>query len=420
MNRGNGWKKYMDSISKWRSDFPVFHSPMNGKEFIYLDTASSAQKPRAVIDRLSEVYTRHYANIHRGLYAFSQDMTAAFELSRARVEKFLSLSKNYDVIFTRNTTESMNLLASSWGRKFLNAGDEIILSEMEHHATIVPWQLIAEKTGAIIKYASLNENLEIDRSSVQKLLSPKTKIVSLVHVSNALGVINPIADLLNDIKKFNQNIVTIIDASQSFVHGKYSLESLGNPDFIAFTAHKLYGPNGVGVLVGRHDILESMLPYQGGGDMIETVSLNGSTFKPSPAKFEAGTPAISEVIALSSALDYLENAFENGAQEYEDQLTQYMIQQLSSIEGVTIYAPQAQRVGIVSFNIDHIHPSDVAMSLDQMGIAVRTGHHCCMPLMNALGVTGTVRSSLGLYSQASDIDALVAGIHKIKNLFGAR
>jgi SufS family cysteine desulfurase len=408
----------MDKISQWRSDFPVFQSPMNGKEFVFLDTASSAQKPRVVIDRLGEAYTHHYANIHRGLYAFSQDMTAAFEASRARVAQFLSLPKNYDVIFTRNTTESMNILSSSWGGSFLNAGDEIILSEMEHHANLVPWQFIAAKTGAVIKYATLNHNLEIDRASVQKLLSPKTKIISLVHISNALGVINPVVDILRDVKIFNQNIVTIIDGSQSFVHGKYSLESLGNPDFIAFTAHKLYGPNGVGVLAGRHDILEKISPYQGGGDMIETVSFHGSTFKPSPAKFEAGTPAICEIISLSSALDYIDDAFNNGAREYEEELTHYMMEQLSLIDGVHIYAPQAKRVGIVSFNIDNIHPSDVAMSLDQMGIAVRTGHHCCMPLMGVLGVTGTVRASLGLYSQVSDVDALVTGIHKIKKLFG--
>lgn len=405
-------------ISPWRNDFPIFHSKMNGRDLVYLDTASSAQKPLSVIKTLTNAYTEEYANIHRGLYAFSQNMTAKFEQVRSHLKSFLNLPQAFEVVFTRNATESFNVIAHSWGSIFLQSGDEIILSHMEHHANIVPWQLWAEKIGFKIHYTKLNENFEIDKNHLQSLLSPKTKLVSLVHISNALGVINPIQSIMRDVKSYNKNIITIVDISQSVVHQKFKADFWQDIDFAAFTGHKLYGPNGIGVLIGQSDILNNMSPYQGGGDMIETVSINGSMFKSAPAKFEAGTPAIAEVLGLGQSIEYLDSAFEQNSEIYEHELSDYMMKQLSSQKGITLYAPRAMRCGIISFNIDGIHPSDVAMTLDQMGIAVRTGHHCCMPLMDYLGVTGTVRTSLGLYSQSSDVDALIMGIEKTKSLFG--
>ena len=404
--------------SPWRSDFPVFQNKMNGKDFLYLDTASSAQKPRAVVERLQAAYTSHYANIHRGLYDFSQSMTAEFEATRARVLKFCGASDEYHAVFTRNATESINLVAATWGAQNLKAGDEIILTQMEHHANIVPWQMIARKTGTVIRYVQLNENHELDLDHFKSLLNERTKILSMVQISNALGVINPIAEMIETARQYNVNILTMVDASQSVVHGGVLLSALKNPDLIVFTAHKLYGPNGVGVLIGRANILNNLPPYQGGGDMIETVSVTGSTYKNSPARFEAGTPAIAEVIALHAAIDYVEHAFQNGAAVHEAALTDYMMEELAQIRGIKIYAPRAKRAGIVSFNLDGIHHADVAMTLDQMGIAVRTGHHCCMPLMNVLGAAGTVRASIGLYSETSDIDALIRGLKKVQDLLG--
>lgn len=407
----------MTKPSPFRTDFPIFPSKMNGKEFVYLDSASSAQKPLVVMDRLTKAYTAHYANIHRGLYDFSQSMTAEFEGVRARIKTFVQASDDYDVIFTRNTTESINLIAHSWGLQNLKSGDEIILTAMEHHANIVPWQLIAQKTGAVIRYIKLDDNHELDLAHFKSLLSTKTKILSFVHISNALGVINPVAEIIKITRDFNPSIVTLIDVSQSIVHQTLTMESLNNPDFIVFTGHKLYGPNGVGSLIGRHKILEEMTPYQGGGDMIETVSFSGSTFKSSPEKFEAGTPAIAEVIALGAAIDYLDTAFQNGASKYESELAEFLTAQLKTINGIEIYAENAKRIGIVSFNLSGVHPSDVAMSLDQMGIAVRTGHHCCMPLMEALGISGSVRASLGLYNDEGDVMALVKGLKTVQRLF---
>jgi cysteine desulfurase/selenocysteine lyase len=401
--------------SPYRSDFPVFHSLMNGKEFVYLDTASSAQKPKQVMARLTRAYTDHYANIHRGLYAFSQDMTSEFEATRQAISEYLALN-NHDVIFTRNTTESINLLATSWGST-LTDGDEIILTEMEHHANIVPWQLLATQKNIKIKFIKLTESLELDLDHFKALLTTKTKLVSVVHISNALGVINDVQSIIRITRQFNPNIVTIIDASQSIVHKPITIELLNNPDFIVFTAHKAYGVNGLGFLIGRHDILNQMSPYQGGGDMIETVGFDHSTFKSSPAKFEAGTPAIAEVISFGASLEYLQNAFQNNAAEYEETLANYLYDGLQSIKGIKIFGAPKYRAGIVSFDLGGIHHSDVAMTLNQMGIAVRTGHHCCMPLMGVLGVNGTVRASLGLYSQISDIDALVVGLEKTQRLF---
>lgn len=400
----------------FRDDFPSMQSLMNGKPLVYLDSGASAQKPQVVIDALADALEHEYANIHRGLYKFSAVKTQEFEAARHKIADFLGGVDERSIVFTRNATEGFNLVAQSWGRKFLKAGDEIILSEMEHHANLVPWHLLHDQIGVLIKYIPVLENGSLDMNAYQGLLSAKTKLVSVVHVSNALGTINDVKSIIRTAREYNSDIKIMLDGSQAVVHTSVDLPKL-DPDFYAFTGHKLYGPTGVGVLYGRHELLESMDPYQGGGDMIETVTLEGSTYKNAPAKFEAGTPAIAEVIALGAAIDYLSNIGMKAISEHEQNLLEYATSELQKIENLKIIGTASPKAAIISFTMNEAHPSDIAMVLDQMGIAVRTGHHCCMPLMAKLGVDATVRASFGLYNTREDIDALVAGLKKVKSLF---
>jgi cysteine desulfurase/selenocysteine lyase len=404
-------------ISIYREDFPILSKAMNGKPVAYLDSASSAQKPRAVLDIMRDVYENNYANIHRGLYSFSQATTQMFEAVRPKVAEFINASSADEIIFTRNTTEAINLVAQSWGRTNLKEGDEIIITEMEHHANIVPWQLLAEKSGIVIKVTPVLDDGTLDFGAFMALLSEKTKLVALVHASNALGTINPVAKMIRAAKEFKASIVTLIDGTQSVVHGAVDVQEIGC-DFFAFTGHKLYGPNGVGVLWGRGDILADMPPYQGGGDMIESVGFGeGETkFKPAPARFEAGTPAIGEVIALGAAIDYLSAIGMDNIAAHEKRLLDIMMRELSAIEGLTFYGTAQEKVGVVSFTAEWAHASDIAMILDKCGVAVRTGHHCCMPLMRRFGIDATVRASLGMYSNESDVSALVNGLKKAKEM----
>ena len=406
----------VSNISFARNDFPILGREVNGKPLAYLDSASSAQKPKVVLDKFDEIYSTHYANIHRGLYQFSQVTTEAYEAVRGKVRDFINAPSELEVIFTRNTTEAVNLVAYSWGRLHLNKGDEIILTEMEHHANIVPWQILSKKRGFKIKVAKVLDNGELDFGSFISQLSSKTKFVGMVHVSNALGTINDVKDIIEDIKNFNPDIKILVDGSQSVVHGAVDVQSLGC-DFFCFTGHKVYGPNGVGVLWAHAGILAAMQPYQGGGDMIDTVSFEkGPTFKTAPGKFEAGTPAIAEVIALGTAIDYLIDIGMDNIAAHEARLLDYMMTGLKRIEGLTFYGIAPYKVGVVSFTADWAHASDIAMILDQCGVAVRTGHHCCMPLMERFGVDATVRASLGLYSNEADIDALINGLSKAKEM----
>lgn len=403
-------------ISACRADFPILGKSMNDKPVAYLDSASSAQKPRVVLDTITEVYENNYANIHRGLYQFSQVTTQRFEAVRSKVAQFIHAQSSEEVIFTKNTTEAINLVAQTWARNNLQAGDEIILSGMEHHANIVPWQILKKQIGIVIKVVPVLDDGSLDFGGFMSLLSEKTRFVSLVHVSNALGTINPVKKMLKAAKEFNSDIKTLIDGSQSVVHGAVDVQALGC-DFFAFTGHKIYGPNGVGVLWGRASILAGMPPYQGGGDMIETVSFDkGSTFKPAPARFEAGTPAIVEVIALGAAIDYVSDIGMENIAAHEARLLDIMTRELNTIEGLTIYGTIADKVGVVSFTVDWAHASDISMILDQQGVAVRTGHHCCMPLMERFGVDATVRASLGLYSNEDDVYALINGLKKAKEM----
>ncbi len=400
-------------ISTYRDDFPILK---NTSGVAYMDSASSAQKPQVVIDSYKNTYENSYANIHRGLYNFSQVTTQAYEDVREKVAAFIQAPSKDEIIFTRNTTEAVNLVAQSWGRANLKKGDEIIISEMEHHANIVPWQLLETQIGIVIKIIPVFDDGTLDFGAYVSLLSDKTKMVGVVHASNALGTINPVQKIIKVAKEFNAGIVTLVDGSQSVVHGAVNVQNLGC-DFFAFTGHKLYGPNGVGVLWGRTDILRDMPPYQGGGDMIETVSFKEpTTFKPAPARFEAGTPAIAEVIALGVAIDYLTDIGMDNIAAHEATLLEIMTRELSAIEGLKIYGTAPDKVGVVSFTVDWAHPSDVAMILDQQNVAVRTGHHCCMPLMQRFGVDATIRASLGLYSSKDDIDALVSGLLKAKEM----
>lgn len=404
-------------ISVYREDFPILDKTMNGKPVAYLDSASSAQKPQIVLDTIKDVYENNYANIHRGLYQFSQVTTQLFEAVRPKVAGFINAPSSEEIIFTRNTTEAINLVAQSWGRNNLQAGDEIILSGMEHHANIVPWQLLESQIGVKIKVIPVLDDGTLDFGAFMEVLSEKTKLLAIVHVSNALGTVNQVQKMVKAAKNFNKDITVLIDGSQSVVHRAVDVQELGC-DFFAFTGHKLYGPNGVGVLWGKSEVLADMPPYQGGGDMIETVSFekDGTTFKGAPARFEAGTPAIVEVIALGAAIDYVSLIGMDVIEAHEKALLDIMMRGLNTIGGLTFYGSAQDKVGVVSFTADWAHASDISMILDQCGVAVRTGHHCCMPLMQRFGIDATVRASLGLYSNEDDIRALVSGLKKAKDM----
>ena len=403
----------MSDSSAYRADFPILQS----SDVAYLDSASSAQKPQVVIDAYTNIYNNYYANIHRGLYSFSQVTTQNYEAVREKVKRFINAPSADEVIFTRNTTEAINLVASSWGQTYLQAGDEIILSGMEHHANIVPWQLLTEKTGVNIKIIPVLDDGTLDLDTFKALLSDKTKFIGVTQVSNALGTVNDVKSIINTAKSYNPDIKTLVDGSQSVVHSSVDMQDMGC-DFFCFTGHKIYGPNGVGCLWAKAEILDMMPPYQGGGDMIETVSFDkGTTFKAGAAKFEAGTPAIAEVIALGVAIDYISNIGLSNIAAHEAALLTNMTAQLNDIEGLTIYGTAPNKVSVMSFTADWAHTSDIAMILDQCNVAVRTGHHCCMPLMERFGIDGTVRASLGLYSNENDIDKLVSGLNKAKGMF---
>lgn len=407
----------IQSIEYCREDFSIFSETMNGKPLAFLDTASSAQKPRAVVDKMNGVMSYHYANIHRGLYQFSQFTTQEYEAVRGKVSDFLNAYSEREIVFTRNTTEAINIVAQSWGGDNLKDGDEIILTAMEHHANIVPWQLLQDRIKFAIKVVPVLPNGTLDLEAFQSLLSDRTKLVAVVHASNALGTINPVAHMAKTAKTFNPDIKVLIDGSQSVVHGAVDVQELGC-DFFVFTGHKLYGPTGAGALWGREDILNSMRPYQGGGDMIDRVSFDGTTYKPAPARFEAGTPAIVEVIGLGAAIDYIRTVGVENIAAHEKHLLDIMTRETAKIDGLQFYGQAQEKVGIVSFRAEWAQSSDIAMILDKQGVAVRSGHHCCMPLMQAFGIDGTIRASLGLYSNENDINALVQGLKKAKELLG--
>lgn len=396
-----------------RADFPLLENTMRGKPIVFLDSAASSQKPKVVIDAISEYYNKQHANVHRGAYELSQEATDAFELGRERVRKFLNAESSDEIIFTRGTTESINLVASSFGRKNLKEGDEVIISAMEHHSNIVPWQMICEERNAKLRVIPINEKGEIILEEYKALINERTKIVSIVHISNALGTINPVKEVIDIAHTFN--IPVLIDGAQATLHSKVDVKEL-DADFYAFSAHKVYGPTGIGVLYGKRELLDAMPPYQGGGEMIESVSFENTTFNKIPFKFEAGTPNIAGVIGLGVALEYVTSIGYEAIQNHEQKLLDYATAQLQEIEGLRIIGTAENKASVISFIVDGVHPYDLGTILDKLGIAVRTGHHCTQPLMEHFQIPGTVRASFALYSSIEDVDKLVDGVKRAVNM----
>ncbi|WP_214455229.1 SufS family cysteine desulfurase [Aeromonas dhakensis] len=397
-----------------RSQFPALAQEVNGHPLIYLDNAATTQKPQAVLDAINHYYRADNANVHRAAHALSGRATRAFEDARETVARFINTPLSHEVIWTRGTTEAINLVAQSWGMSELKAGDEIILSTLEHHANIVPWQLIAQRTGAVIRVVPLDERGDLDMAAYLAMLGPRTRLVSVAHVSNALGTVNPVEQIVAAAKA--AGALTLIDGAQAVAHLEVDVQAIGC-DFYAFSGHKLYGPTGIGVLWGRTELLERMPPWQAGGEMIDRVSFSGTTFNNLPFKFEAGTPHIAGAIGLAAAIDFVMEQDRGLLASHEAVLTDYLVAGLRQIPGLRLVGEPGQRAGAVSFLLDDIHPQDAATLLDMQGIALRVGHHCAMPLMESLGIGGTMRASLACYNNRDDVDALRAALHKLSDFF---
>ena len=396
-------------VEQLRELFPILKRKVKGKDLVYFDNAATSQKPQSVVDAISNYYSTYNANIHRGLHTLADEATAAYEESRVSVKQFIGASTHEEIIFMKGTTEGINLVASSWGRANLNPGDEIIISTLEHHSNIVPWQMIAEERGASIKVIPIDDNGILDMDAFKKLLNAKTKIVSIIHVSNALGVINPVEEIIS-LAHQNGSLV-MLDGAQSVVHLDIDVQKL-DCDFMVFSGHKIYGPTGVGVLYGKKALLEAMPPYQGGGEMIKEVTFEKTTYNELPFKFEGGTPNIADVIALKTAIDFINAEGKPRMRAYEETLLVYATDKLKSIEGLKIIGDAPNKVSVISFIIDGVHPQDLAILLDNQGIALRTGHHCAQPLMKRLGIVGTTRASFAPYNTIAEIDILVSALHK--------
>ena len=405
----------MYDINKVRADFPILSRTIYGKPLVYLDNGATTQKPLSVLNAIRDEYRNVNANVHRGVHWLSQQATDLHEAARETVRKFLNARSTSEIVFTRGTTESLNLIASSFTDGFLKAGDEVIISTMEHHSNIVPWQLQAAKKGIALKVIPLTENEELDIEAYANLFSTHTKLVSVTHVSNVLGTINPIKEMIRI--AHDHDVPVMIDGAQSVPHFKVDVQEL-DCEFLAFSGHKVYGPTGIGVLYGKEEWLDKLPPYQGGGEMIEHVSFEKTTFERPPLKFEAGTPDYVATHGLAIALDYVSALGMDNIFAHEQALTHYALQQLREIEGIHIYGHAANRGdAVISFNVDNIHPMDIGTLLDQLGIAVRTGHHCAQPLIETLGTLGTVRASFGLYNTKEEIDILTNGLKRVVKMF---
>ncbi|WP_339813160.1 cysteine desulfurase [uncultured Imperialibacter sp.] len=398
------WSLDIQSI---RKQFPVLHQEVNGKPLIYFDNAATNQKPSSVIKALDHYYETDNANIHRGVHTLAERATADFEETRKKAAAFLNTKEVEEVIFTKGTTESINLVASTWGRKFIDKGDEIIISTLEHHSNIVPWQMLCEEKGAILRVIPINPKGEVIIDEFKKLLSAKTKLVSVVFASNALGTINPVAEIIS--LAHQHGAVVLLDGAQASAHLEVDVQKL-DVDFFALSAHKMYGPTGVGILYGKRSLLEAMPPYQGGGEMISEVTFEKTTYNAIPYKFEAGTPNIADVVAFGAAIDFVNEHGKDRIAAHEEELLHYATAKLESIPGVSIVGQAADKVSVVSFLVNGYHPLDVGMYLDARGIAVRTGHHCTQPLMKHLGIEGTVRASFSVYNTKEEIDRLAEAV----------
>lgn len=400
-------------VAAIRADFPILAQTVYDKPMAFLDTAASAQKPQTVIDAITHIYSKEYANIHRGVYWLSMQATNQFESARKTIQKFLGAAHKEEIIFVRNGTEAINLVANSYG-SLLKEGDEIIISEMEHHANIVPWQMLRDQKNITLRVIPINDAGELVMEEYKNLLNENTKLVAITHTSNALGTINPIKEMIDLAHSAGAKV--LVDGCQSVPHEAVNVQTL-DADFYVFSGHKLYGPSGVGILYGKKELLDAMPPYQTGGEMIRHVTLEKTEFNVLPYKFEAGTPAIAEAVGLAAAIDYLENIGLDRIAAHEHSLLEYATQKLSSIEGVNLIGTAAHKAGIVSFTLDNVHPHDIGTILDREGVAVRAGHHCAHPVMQHYGVNATVRASFGLYNNTDDVDALVNAVIKTKEWF---
>jgi cysteine desulfurase/selenocysteine lyase len=401
-------------VQRIRQDFPILKRQVNGKPLVYLDNAASAQKPRAVIEAVARFDAESYANVHRGVHTLSEEATEAFEGARRAAQRFLNAAEAREIIFVRGTTEAINLVASSYARNVLRRGDEIVISTMEHHSNIVPWQLVCQERGATLRVVPITDAGELELEEYARMLGPRTKLVSIVHVSNALGTINPVREMIE--LAHGHGVPVFVDGAQAAPHLDIDVCAL-DCDFYAFSGHKLYGPTGIGILYGKAELLEKMPPYQGGGEMIAAVTFEKTFFKEIPAKFEAGTPHISGAVGLGAAIDYLRDIDRAAAASHEDALLAEATERITAIPEVRILGTAAHKTSVLSFTIDGVHPHDIGTILDHEGVAIRAGHHCAQPVMQRFRVPATARASIGLYNTQADIDALVAGIHKAIEVF---
>ena len=402
-------------VQKIRKDFPILSSKVNGNPLVYFDNAATSQKPWRVIKAIEHYYTDLNSNVHRGVHHLSQQATNAFEASRKKVANFINAAHDYEVIFTKGTTEGINLISNSYGKQFVQAGDVIIISALEHHSNIVPWQILCEDCKATLKVIPINENGELLLDVFNEMLTEKVKLVSVNYVSNSLGTINPVREIIE--LSHRLKIPVLLDAAQAIQHMPIDVQEL-DVDFLAFSGHKMYGPTGIGVLYGKEKWLNQMPPYQGGGEMIKTVSFEKTTYNDLPFKFEAGTPNIEAAICLGTAIDYINETGLENIQQHEHELLGYATEKLSGIEGIRFIGTADNKASVVSFIIDNIHPYDVGVILDQLGIAVRTGHHCTQPLMDFYGIPGTVRASFAFYNTKEEIDLLTEGVQKAVRMLG--
>jgi len=404
-------------LERIRADFPILDQEVNGHPLVYLDNAASTQKPSAVIDAIGDLYRHDYANVHRGVHELSHRATEAYEQARGKVMRLLGIGDEGEFVWTKGTTEGLNLVAYTWGQASVRAGDEILLSVMDHHSNLVPWQLLAQRTGARLRFLDIDEQGRLDLSSLDELLTERTRLVSIAHISNALGTINPVAEIAA--KAHAVGAVMVVDGAQSAPHLPVDVPSLG-ADFYAFSGHKMCGPTGIGGLWGRRELLEAMPPFHGGGDMIDWVELERSTYAPLPLKFEAGTPNIAGAVGLGAAADYLASVGREAILAHERHLMAYALERVAEVPDLVVYGPRdpAERSGVVSFTLGDVHPHDIATILDGEGVAVRAGHHCCQPLMRRLCVPATARASFYLYSGTDDVDRLVGALHKARAMFG--
>jgi cysteine desulfurase/selenocysteine lyase len=401
-------------VDRVRRDFPLLHDTVHGKPLVFLDNAATSQKPQAVIDTLARYYQHQNANIHRGVYTLSQDATDAFEKARKTVARFINAPESREVIFTRGTTESINLVASSLGRSRLKTGDEILITAMEHHSNIVPWQLICEQTGAVLKVIPIDDRGQLEMDKLPGLLTNRTKIVAIVHLSNSLGTINPVKQIAA--AAHTAGAIVLVDGAQWVAHGPTDVRDIGC-DFYAFSGHKVFGPTGIGALWGRAELLEAMPPYQGGGDMISSVTFAKTTYNVIPHKFEAGTPNIAGAIGLGAALDYVSSIGFDAIAPYEAELFDYAVKKLEDLPGLRMIGRSPHRASVLSFVLEEVHPHDIGTVLDGQGIAIRTGHHCCQPVMDRFDIPATARASLAFYNTRHEVDHLVDALREVINMF---